>query len=167
VNLSRVDKTTGEIEPDLTDPVKIGPSARDSFAAMMRTAVKPELKVLGLQARGTTFRLPAPDYFAALSVQQSGDNIWTKAKFTLNVLVVANKEWDAYAARTGDTDPPNPNYMSPVGWWTRLGLLVPGNQDRWWTVWAGFPTDEVARDVVATVRDYGLPAMQERIGASV
>jgi hypothetical protein len=166
VNLSRVDKSTGEVEPDLASAAHLGPSARDTFETMMRSAIKPQLKSLGLRASGTTFQLPAPDHFAAFGIQQSGDNVWVRAKFTVNVRVVSNQEWAARQARLGRTGPPSPNARSGVGWWTRLGELTPGGHDRWWTVWGGFPTDDVAQEVVTAIRDYGLPAMREKIETS-
>jgi hypothetical protein len=166
VNLSRVDKESGEIKYDLANAVKIGSSARETFTEMMNTIVKPEMKELGLRVSGTNFRLPTPDHYAALSIQQSRDNVWVRLTFTVNVRVVSNAEWAAHVAETGDKKTPDPNTDEGVGWWDRLGRLTPERKDRWWTVWGGFPTDDVARDLVSAIRDYGLPAIRERINGS-
>jgi Domain of unknown function (DUF4304) len=165
VNLSRLDKETGEIEYDLANAVKIGSSARDTFAEMMKTTVKPEMKELGLRVSGTTFQLPTPDHYAALSIQQSRDNVWVRLKFTVNVRVVSDADWAAHVAETGDNDSPNPNTHEGVGWWNRLGHLTPERKD-WWTIWGGFPTEDVAKGLVTAIRDYGLPAMREQIKAA-
>lgn len=166
VNLSRVDKETGEVEPDFASAARVGASARETFEAMMRSTVKPALRALGLRASGTTFRLPTPDHFAAFGIQQSRDNVWVRAKFTVNVRVVSNAEWAARRAELGRTGPPSPNAGSGAGWWARLGHLTPEGRDRWWAIWGGFPTGEVAEGLVAAIRDYGLPAMREKIAAS-
>ena len=145
--------------------MQIGPSARDTFAEMMQTTVKPELEQLGLRVSNTTFRLPAPDHYAALGIQQSRDNVWIRLMFTVNLRVVSNADWAAYSARIGDNSPPDPMTNEAVGWGERLGHLTPERADKWWTVWGGFPADDVAKDLVTAIRDYGLPVMREKLGS--
>jgi hypothetical protein len=42
----------------------------------------------------------------------------------------------------------------------RLGVLTPLGFDYWWAVYAGVPIDETAADVLAAVRDCGVPFLQ-------
>jgi hypothetical protein len=47
-----------------------------------------------------------------------------------------------------------------LDWRARIGELMPGSPDHWWTLAAGDSTEALAREVVFAVRDYALPAMQ-------
>ncbi|WP_034263777.1 DUF4304 domain-containing protein [Actinospica robiniae] len=155
-----VDKATGETGMDSSSSSKIGPSARDGYTAMMRSRVRPELKRLGFTGSGKTFTLPSPDHYATLSFQQSRGNSWTLATFTANLSVISHAEWSATQPAVSEpADGPDPDCGYGVGWSERLGEVSHHGYDYWWSVWAGFPTDDVADDLIVAIRDHALPAM--------
>lgn len=164
----RVDKGTGEVRLDFSPSSRVGASAREGYVAMMRGVVVPELRRLGFVGSGRNFTLPAPDHYATLSFQQSRGNVWTLARFTANLSVISHEEWSEWsAAQVGATEPadrPRPGWSYAVGWSERLGMVSQHDHDYWWSVWAGFPTDDVAADLVAAIRDHAVPAMREMLG---
>lgn len=161
----RLDKATGEAQTDYSPSSKVGPSARDGYTAMMRSTVVPELRRQGFTGSGSTFTLPTPDHYAMLAFQQSRGNVWTLARFTANLLVISHADWSA--TQDGATEPagkPHPNHsFHPNGWGERLGVISHHRHDYWWSVWAGFPTDEVAADFLKAIRDYALPSMRQAL----
>jgi len=76
--------------------------------------------------------------------------------------VVSKAEWAERPAHLAGQDEPDPIVFPGIGWGERLGQVSRGF-DHWWTVWAGFPADEVAADLIAALRDGALPAMRERM----
>lgn len=163
LSVARVDKISGLVEMDYYPSLKVGPSARDGYLRMLRTTVRPELKRLGFTGSGAAYTLPTPDHFATISFQQSSGNTWVRAKFTVNVQVIARRDWSQYAAQHGHGDTPDPDSHYRVGSTERLGQLSRHGYDYWWSVWAGFPTTDVAGDVIAAIRTGALPAMRQRI----
>ncbi len=155
---ARIDKASGDVFHDDRDPLKTGPSARESFIEMMRSTVRPELRRLGFVGKGTkTFTWPSETHFATLSFEQAADNRWIEAKFAVNLAVCSHEEWEKYRGRTGSslTQPP-PD--ARIAWHERLGRLHYGT-DHWWSIWAGFPTDSIADDLIDSARELGLPAI--------
>ncbi len=166
LSVARVDKESGVVELDWGPSLEIGPSAAEGYAKMMESVVEPGLLKLGFTGTGGAFALPAPDHFATLSFQRGRDDAWVRVKFTANVKVVSRAEWDEWSSShpglVGGAASPDPDALFGVGWTTRLGVLS-RERDHWWSIWAGFPTDEIAEDVLTAVREKALPAMRSRI----
>ncbi|WP_433295629.1 DUF4304 domain-containing protein [Actinoplanes sp. CA-030573] len=131
----RVDKATGVVQAGVVP--QIGPSARDGYLRMMRTTVVPELRRLGFTGSGRRFVLQTPRHQGTIVFQQSQGNTWMGVKFTADVSVA-----------------------SPSGWTARLGSISHHGGDHWWSVWAGFPTDDVAADLMTAIRDHAVPAIE-------
>jgi hypothetical protein len=132
---TRVDKATGVVQVGFVP--QIGPSARDGYVRMMRTTVVPELRRLGFTGSGRRFTLQTPKHPGTLAFQQSQSNTWMGVKFTAEVSV-----------------------GSSPGWTARLGSISHHGCDHWWSVWAGFPSDEVAADLITAIRDHAVPLIK-------
>jgi hypothetical protein len=133
---ARVDKATGVVQAGFVP--QIGPSARDGYLRMMRTTVVPELRRLGFTGSGRRFTLQTPKHLGTIAFQQSQGNTWMGVKFTANVSATS----------------------SSSGWTARLGSISHHGGDHWWTVWAGFPSDDVAADLITAIRDHAVPAIK-------
>lgn len=95
------------------------------------------------------------------------------ASFTINLSVVARDVW----ARAHETFPSallprpsanaTPNLLREADrgryWAERIGSLMPAASDQWWHVRAGTDTEATAGEVVAAIRDHGLPALRDHI----
>ncbi|BCJ48636.1 hypothetical protein Asp14428_01110 [Actinoplanes sp. NBRC 14428] len=131
---ARVDKTTGVVQAGFVP--QVGPSARDGYVLMMRSVVVPELRRLGFSGSGRRFTMRAGKHAGTIAFQQSRGNTWMGVKFTADVSV----------AGSGGT--------------ARLGSISHHGGDHWWAVWAGFPTGDVAADLITAIRDHAVPAIK-------
>lgn len=141
--------------------------AQVAFKEMLKTQVAPAFRELGFKGTGQVYRLDVPDYWAMLGIQRSQWSDARKILFTLNLLCFAMADWNELRKRIPQhPERPNPNvfYAPNILWQRRIGELIPPTfEDTWWQVCAGRPTDGVADQVVAAVRDHALPAMRQQI----
>ncbi|TDO41683.1 uncharacterized protein DUF4304 [Paractinoplanes brasiliensis] len=132
---ARVDKVTGVVEVGFGS--QNGPSAREGYVRMMRTTVVPELRRLGFTGSGRRFTLQTSKHPGTITFQQSQGNTWMGVKFTANVSVASRS-----------------------GWTARLGSISHHGCDHWWSLWAGFPSDDVAADLITAIRDNVVPVLK-------
>jgi len=140
-------------------------TAQEVLSGAIRTGVSPELRKLGFTGSGQVFELVNPDVWLLLGIQKATGGSASQLRFTLNVAAVPKGKWqemiDAgakYPAR------PSPNKVyGKWAWWARIGELMPGGQDFWWTVTDETVPDELARKVVSACANYALPALQEQL----
>jgi hypothetical protein len=142
-------------------------TAQEEFACMMRREVAPALRLVGLKGSGFSFSILSDDYWAVIGFQKNRHSDRDAVSFTINLNVVSRPAWDAIRAGSPwRTERPSPNeslWGLPGAWSTRIGLLLPGQDDYWWELRRGDPTDRLASEVVAAVRDYALPAMRAQM----
>jgi hypothetical protein len=140
------------------------------YRTFLRTRIAPSLRRNGLQGSGNAFVLPDERYWAIVGFQAD----WRLARdgivsFTINLTVAKKADWDRirtqklwYPARP----PANSSNGMPPAQVIRIGSLVPispSMQDRWWTITHENTHDRVADEVIAAVRDHGIPWLKSRI----
>ena len=133
---------------------------------MMRAQIAPALRSLGLKGSGQSYAIPSDDYWALVGFQKSGASSAAAVKFTVNLQVQPRDAWArAYNERPWMGVKPSPNTIAGVegGWWSRIGQLLPDAEDHWWWIEPDRPTEPVADEVIAAIRDYGLPEMRRRM----
>ena len=84
----------------------------------------------------------------------------------MNLKVVPRDAWArAYEEHPWMGSKPRANTLAGVrgGWWSRIGQLLPNPGDRWWWIEPDRPTEPVADEVIAAIRDYALPEMRRRM----
>lgn len=147
-------------------------TAQDAFQAMMRERIAPALRELGCKGSGQTYVLPSEDYWALIGFQKSSQGDARSTRFTINVTVVARREW-AQARLEQQHLPERPSPITRFGepaWQVRIGRLLPdasgGWSDRWWDVPAEGAADRTVAEVIEAIRDHALPAMRERMAGS-
>jgi hypothetical protein len=136
-------------------------AAQDGFNAMLRDHVAPALRDMGFKGSGKAYRLDDEQCWIQLGFQASVSSTADAVRFTINLRVVAKDVWDRMREeRSYMPARPAPNVVyGPFEWWQRIGRLMPGGQDTWWTLKAGQPGACLAGEVIDAIRDYALPAM--------
>jgi hypothetical protein len=140
--------------------------AQEAFASMMRQQVAPALRDLGLKGSGQVFSIPSDRYWALIGFQKSVGSTSEAVKFTVNLQVVSRDDWaKASEAQRWRGAKPKANVRPglPGAWGERIGALMPSGNDHWWWVEPDRPTEQVADEVVAALRDHGLPVMKRRM----
>lgn len=148
-------------------PDEVG-SAQQRCAVLMRDLLAPALRELGLKGSGGTFVLDDPVSWAIVGFQRSVRNDRSRVQFTINLTVVGRAAWaDARRSHPYLSARPAPNlrYGNPT-WQQRIGILLPSGVDTWWAVDSGTDLDGLTREVIAAIRDHGLPAMRRQLEAT-
>jgi hypothetical protein len=148
-------------------------TAQTRFARTVRELLAPALREIGFRGSGQEYELPSDSHWAVLGIQRSRHSDRTKVIFTVNISVVKKSTWNEIREATREWKVPlgrmpsaNANY-STLQWQDRLGALMPGTRgDKWWELGQDDDPAGVVNDVLAAIRDYGLPALRARIGTS-
>ncbi|MFI0967277.1 DUF4304 domain-containing protein [Streptomyces sp. NPDC021080] len=130
----------------------------------IRTGVAPGLRKLGFVGSGQVFELSDPDTWLLLGIQKSRWSSAAQLRFTVNIAAVSKEKWqDILSSGAKYPSRPSPNMVYGKGaWWGRIGQLMPGGQDFWWTVTSDSDPDEIGREVLSACEEYAVPALLER-----
>lgn len=142
-------------------------SAIDSFRAMMREEIGPQLRWMGFKGSGQSYLLPSGTHWILLGFQKSMYSDRRNVRFTVNVTAVSKEVWTktrTQRSRLPERPSANSRY-GPFAWQERIGQLLPDGEDRWWTIEANAPTEATAVDVLRAIRGYALPAIQKQVEA--
>jgi hypothetical protein len=143
------------------------PTAQEAFARMVKEEIAPGLRRMGFKGSGQRYELPSETHWAMLSFQKSAFSDSDDVRFTINLKVIGREEWQrARQERSYLGERPSPSVFANVGWESRIGRLLPGDRDQWWTVTADGPTEPVAREILEAVKEFAFPAMIERMTGS-
>jgi hypothetical protein len=116
----------------------------------------PILRPLGFKKTGHNFRRALAQCTQVVSVQAS---VWSSAKelrFTVNMgvfypEVLALEPFDGW--KPSPSGPPEHKCHLRA----RIGQLMPGGEDKWWTIYAGDDAESVANELRSVLKAYGLP----------
>jgi uncharacterized protein DUF4304 len=144
------------------------PNARDKVAAMLKERVAPALRDMGFKGSGQNYHLPVPGHFALLGFQKMRFGTRHDVMFTINLLACSHADWTALAEANpyhGAKPILGAHYEGPI-WSRRIGFLMPEPHDHWWQVLDDTDTDALAEEVIAVLRDLGVPALRAHLPAS-
>jgi hypothetical protein len=139
-------------------------SAQDWFQLMVDMGLAPGLRALGFVSDGRRFRREVGRHHAEITLTQSPALAEGRIRFTLHLRVLRRDEWtEQLRVRpyTPAASPTRTGWESPIG-----GIVTVGGypiEDLWWELEAGQPFDSLAREVLSTLRTFGLPAMTHQI----
>lgn len=137
------------------------PTAQDTFRSMIRDEIAPALRTLGFRGSGAVYELPDEHFWRLVGFQKSRSSDRSEVRFTVNLTRADRMRWLAALESNpwlGPKPSGNADYGLPdVVEVTRLGQLMPGRQDVWWTVGASATTGDVSRRVVSALEVYGVP----------
>jgi hypothetical protein len=143
-------------------------TALDIFRVMMRDEIAPELRRMGFKGSGQSFILPSETHWVLLGFQKSSVSNAEFVRFTVNVTAVSKRTWiEARSERSYVPERPsaNSNY-GPWAWQPRIGHLLPGMHDKWWTIDVRdtrASAESVRIEVLDAIRTYALPAIEQQV----
>lgn len=146
---------------------------KELYSEMFKVSLAPALRALGLTGSVPQFVLPSDVCWAGVGFQrESKYTTPTTTGFTVNLSVVRKDVWQRVrtAPPPGLPARPDPNVsyaLEGLGrealWMRRLGQVMPQPRDRWWRLVVGEPYEPVTVEILAALRDYGIPALQAQI----
>jgi Domain of unknown function (DUF4304) len=128
-----------------------------NIEAVIAAGAAPHLKLLGYRKAGRRFYILSQDSVAHIRFQASQWNNPDKASFTINL----SRYFPAIALKNGDPVEVDPTRQRLMHVGIRIGHLLPVQKDYWWSISSARQVDAVAEDVVAALRDFGLPYLEE------
>jgi hypothetical protein len=142
-------------------------SAQDWFRLMVDMGLAPGLRTLGFTGAGRRFRMEIDRHWAEVFITESPSLLEATVRFTLTLRVLTKDEWTEqlrvrpyYPTRTR-------REPTTIGWEAPIGTLVTVGgypiDDLWWELEVGQPFDALAREVLTTLRVFGIPAICDRI----
>lgn len=111
------------------------------------------LKPRGFVARGKNFSRRVEDGHQIIQIQGSMSSNAECAKFTINV-GYASERLNHFQ---DEGDPPGNPIITRCHWRERIGVLMPGNNDHWWTVRASPIDESICEEVLTAIRDFVFP----------
>jgi hypothetical protein len=114
--------------------------------------VAPYLKALGFKKKAANFWRETDDFIDLVNVQKSQWNSADEAQFTLN-LGIYWRDVQTEIQREAKSMPPKELECTVF---ERLGALFAGN-DFWWSVHSRTNADELGKEVVEKLENFGLP----------
>jgi hypothetical protein len=145
-------------------------SAHDWLRLMVDRELAPGLRELGFVAIGGRFSIEVDRYRAEVTVIESQSMHEHAARFTLRLSVLCRDEWSAqlrvrpYYPIRPPHDGVRTTWEAPIGHLVVVGGYPIG--DLWWELEAGQPFRSLAQEVLGTMRNFGIPAIRQRIHAT-
>jgi Domain of unknown function (DUF4304) len=121
---------------------------------VVATGVAPYLKTLGFSRRGRRFLLADGLSTANVTVQASRWNTPSCTRFTLNL----GRYFEAIERKMPIVLEPSKQRPHHIG--SRIGDLLPTRGDHWWSSSKDEDIPVVTSEVVAALRDYGMPYLE-------
>jgi hypothetical protein len=122
------------------------PSTQEIFKVMIRDHVSPAMRELGFKGSTGKYSFTSGDWTGRMEVQKSVWNTQDVVEFTFNLMV--------HHIPTIPTG-------KPYGIWSiSLCHLVPMKWDYWWEISPSTDIEEMTENIIAILRDFGLPAIK-------
>jgi hypothetical protein len=145
----------------------VATTAQDAYKAMIRDHLSPRLRALGFKGSGGAYEWPSQSHWIILGVQKSQSSSATAVKFTLNCQVVRRDVWEKERQEHSYLgEKPNPNTIAGNVWWSRIGRLMSGGEDKWWWLRPSQDLAGLAEEVASAVHQYVVRAMQREVEAT-
>jgi hypothetical protein len=143
-------------------------TAQDAYKTMLRDHLSPRLRALGFKGSAGAYDWSSQSHWIILGVQASQFSDRDEMRFTLNCQVVRRDVWEEARLENSYVGPkPKPNTMAGnFVWWTRIGRLLPGGEDKWWSLGPSDDAEALATEVACAVQTFALPAMQREVEAT-
>lgn len=142
-------------------------SAQDWFRLMIDMGLAPGLRALGFAGAGRRFTQDVGSHCAEITFAQSQSLVEGRVRFTLNLRVLHRDEWAEQLRVRPYTPAPVARSTMRTTWEALIGQIVTVGgypiEDLWWELEVGQPFDSLAREVLSTLRTFGLPAITHQI----
>lgn len=118
--------------------------------------IAPFLKEQGFKKTGRHWYRQNPESFFAINLQTSS---WDSTRFTLNLGVHVPRLFSFFSEQT---EIEKRKYYQ-CGFRERIGPLMPEQKDHWWEIDYGTSLKRIGEEIVASLRDYGLPWLEAHL----
>jgi len=130
---------------------------RDKIRAITFAGLEQPLQKSGFQRHRTQFARQFGESLQVVNIQSSKWNTKVSGKFTLNIGVHFSKIASLLYGK--DPMPANPKESRCIIR-ARVGMLMPGRRDHWWTVTPETNVEQTSEDVAAACADHVLPWLE-------
>lgn len=145
-------------------------SAQHWFGLMVDRKLAPGFRALGFAPIGKRYRMEVDRHWADVTVLHAQPDSESSVRFTLLLSVLTRHEWSDQLRVRPYCSARTPEGSVRTEWEAPIGQLVyvSGYQvgQLWWELEAGQPFDGLAKEVLAMVRIFGIPAIRNRIHAT-
>jgi|ERR1700674_999601 len=119
--------------------------------------------------RAAHSRCQTKTHFALLGFQRSQFSSSADVKFTINLKVVSMATWTEMR-QSRPRFPAKPAPSTGYGtfeWHKRIGMLLPGGEDRWWQLRAGQDNATTIAEVVDVLTNVAVPALRKQLEVAI
>jgi hypothetical protein len=138
------------------------PTSQAVFGTWLRTRVVPRLRELGFAGSGQDLHRRVDRNWQAINVQRSKYSNADEVKFTINLGTAS-----AAVLAAAREDPDEPQREVLCHWRNRIGDVLPGKHDTWWTIRARTSErdlDRLANEVGDALIERGVPELDRMVG---
>ncbi len=145
-------------------------TTQEAYASLLRDHIAPALRLLGFKGSGASFTADQEGVLVNLGFERSRWGDRRETLIAVNLTVASIDDWAR--ARTAFPFLPsrpatNEGYLEHLfgtgAWQDRVGSLMPGRRDRWWTLRTSTDLASLAEEIVSAIRDYGMPAIAKQV----
>jgi hypothetical protein len=133
------------------------PSSDLLFQRMLKE-LRPVLSEFGFRRKSQNFVIESPDCWGVINFQKSLYSAAGQRTFTVNVAIAAKRILRFY-----DEPVETPPLHYKCHWEIRLGELIPGSSDRWWTLSNQASYESVATEVKELVTESAVPIVKDHL----
>lgn len=117
------------------------------------------LKEIGFTKKSDTFYIYKSNKWGLINLQKSKNSSNDIVSFTINIGICSNSLRRTVDHSQIDTKPE----VEKCHWNARIGSLMTGSPDFWWQLSNSSTLEQAAKDVIASIKDIVLPAIDKRI----
>jgi uncharacterized protein DUF4304 len=118
------------------------------------------MKPRGFSRKGQSFYLYRHANWGIVNFQKSTGSTREKILFTINLGVASTRLLEFF--ESGRFSDRRPNIWD-CHWHERIGSLLPGRQDTWWSIDATTPLEELTQTLCGHLQDVGIPEIEKHI----
>jgi hypothetical protein len=133
---------------------------QEIFSTLLKEKIAPNLRSAGLKGSGQNYSLKSESHWALIGFQKSTSSSSLEVKFTINLYVVSKKEWEAGREESSYFPAkPTANISWRIGWNKRIGFLLPGNSDFWWSLTENTDLNTISQNIIESITEKAIPAI--------
>src|SRR6202158_5809906 len=130
-------------------------SVNPAFQWLVGSGLTSVMKPRGFSRRGQTFYRRTGDNVALVNVQKSVKSTARNVRFTVNLGIVSGELLRFFSPNHTSKYPS----VDTCHWRQRLGHLLPGNRDRWWTIHETTNISDLAEQFRMPLEELAIPEL--------
>jgi hypothetical protein len=137
---------------------------QEMFSALLKEKIAPNLRSAGLNGSGQNYSIKSDSHWALIGFQKSTSSSSLEVKFTINLYVVSKKEWEVGREESSYfPSKPTANIRWRTGWNKRIGYLLAGNGDFWWSLTEKTDLNIISQHILESITEKAIPVMRAQM----